>query len=182
MDVVQLTEVMGNVGEFVGSFAVLATLIYLSLQVSHSKGVLEKQSEALTQSIAIAKATAETDMLSRNINWFTSIVENQHVAVLWGKLRDDEILDETEFTQANAMFQQLRQLWMTSLLYHERGLISDEIMFGQSVDAPKKVAKALPGLLPFFKSAIEVQMNSDSTAGRALIQTFQEILEEHEQK
>ena len=180
MDIVQLTEVMGNVGEFVGSFAVLATLIYLSLQVSHSKGVLEKQSEALTQSIEIAKATAETDMLSRNINWFSSIVENQHVAVIVGKLKDNECLDETETQQAQAMFSQLTQLWLTSLLYHEKGLISDEIMHGQAIAAPKGVAKNLPGFLPFFAAAVEGNLFHDSKARQALHQTYQEILKEHE--
>ncbi len=179
MDFIQMTEVMGNVGEFVGSFAVLATLIYLSIQANHSKGVLEKQSEALTQSIAIANATAETDMLARNISWYNSIVENQHVAVLWGKLSGSGSLDEAETIQAQAMFQQLVQLWVTSLLYHEKGLISDEIFHVQAVEAPKQVARSKPGLLPFFAASVQTNFNNYSSARRALQQTFQEILLEH---
>jgi hypothetical protein len=42
MDLIEVTEVMGNVGEFVGSFAVLATLIYVSLQLRYSRDLLEE--------------------------------------------------------------------------------------------------------------------------------------------
>ena len=42
MDLIQMTEVMGNVGEFVGSFAVLATLIYVARQLRYSRDLLEE--------------------------------------------------------------------------------------------------------------------------------------------
>jgi len=35
-------ELLGNYGEFVGSFAVLATLIYVAIQVRHSRDLLEE--------------------------------------------------------------------------------------------------------------------------------------------
>jgi hypothetical protein len=31
-------QMLGNLGEFVGAFAVVATLIYLTIQVRHSRG------------------------------------------------------------------------------------------------------------------------------------------------
>jgi hypothetical protein len=37
MTVIELAAVLGNVGKFVGSIAVLATLVYLTVQVKHSK-------------------------------------------------------------------------------------------------------------------------------------------------
>ncbi len=50
MDVVQIAELLGNVGEFIGSILVLVTLIYLALQVKQSKELLEKQDRiALSQ-------------------------------------------------------------------------------------------------------------------------------------
>ncbi len=42
MTFIELSAVMGNIGEFVGSFAVLATLIYLAVQVRYSKDLLER--------------------------------------------------------------------------------------------------------------------------------------------
>ena len=41
MSLVEFTELIGNVGEFVGSLTVFATLVYLALQVRHSRDLLE---------------------------------------------------------------------------------------------------------------------------------------------
>ncbi len=42
MSLIELSELLGNLGEFVGSLAVLATLIYLAVQVKQSKELLEE--------------------------------------------------------------------------------------------------------------------------------------------
>ncbi|MBV1876623.1 MAG: hypothetical protein KUG79_03160 [Pseudomonadales bacterium] len=42
MTFLELTGVLGNLGEFVGSIVVLATLIYLAVQVQQSKELLEE--------------------------------------------------------------------------------------------------------------------------------------------
>jgi hypothetical protein len=42
MTFVELSEILGNIGEFVGSVAVLVTLIYLAVQVRHGKQLLEE--------------------------------------------------------------------------------------------------------------------------------------------
>lgn len=52
MTFIELSEVLGNIGEFVGSVAVLVTLIYLAVQVRHSKQLLETNS-----SIAIGQVS-----------------------------------------------------------------------------------------------------------------------------
>ena len=42
MSLIELSELLGNLGEFAGSIAVLATLIYLAVQVRQSKELLEE--------------------------------------------------------------------------------------------------------------------------------------------
>lgn len=42
MTLIEWTAILGNIGEFVGSLAVLVTLIYLTVQVRHSKKLLEE--------------------------------------------------------------------------------------------------------------------------------------------
>ena len=37
-------QMLGNLGEFVGAFAVVATLIYLTIQVRHSREAMEESS------------------------------------------------------------------------------------------------------------------------------------------
>ena len=43
MSFLELSAVLGNVGEFLGSIAVLVTLIYLAVQVRHSRELLERE-------------------------------------------------------------------------------------------------------------------------------------------
>jgi len=179
MDIVQLTEILGNVGEFIGSLAVLATLIYLSIQVNHSRGVLDKQSEAIAQSIQIAKATAQTDLLSRNIEWFKSIVENEDVAQLNVKLIKAAELTEVERARASALYQQLHQLWASALYYHRDGLIDDETLDRMVVTAPRSVAQSMPGLLPMMRRMSERDVESSEL--NPLLQTIRQILTEYEE-
>lgn len=54
MDVVQIAELLGNVGEFLGSILVLVTLIYLALQVKQSKELLEKQDRIALSQVSMA--------------------------------------------------------------------------------------------------------------------------------
>ena len=42
MGIGELSEILGNIGDFVGSVAVLVTLIYLAVQVKHSRELLEE--------------------------------------------------------------------------------------------------------------------------------------------
>lgn len=71
MTFIELSEVLGNLGEFVGSIAVLATLIYLAVQVRHSKELLERNEKiALSQvyqgrtemRLASYRLTSESEM------------------------------------------------------------------------------------------------------------------------
>ena len=51
MTFIELSEVLGNLGEFVGAIAVVATLAYLALQVRHnSKTVAAATSHSITRS------------------------------------------------------------------------------------------------------------------------------------
>lgn len=58
----ELAQLLGNYGEFVGAIAVVATLVYLAVQVRHSKESLEANTAALagqTRQAAMETATAE---------------------------------------------------------------------------------------------------------------------------
>jgi hypothetical protein len=162
MNILQLTEVLGNLGEFVGSVAVLATLIYLAMQVNHGKALLEKQSESLEQSNKIANSMAEAELLYRNVDWYKSIVDNPHVADLAVKLRRNETLSDAESEQARALTSQLLQLWVSSESYHKNGLINDSI-HEQMLNAPELAMLSFPGLIPFISdSSSRAQQSGDS--------------------
>ena len=50
----EITEVLGNLGEFTGAIAVVATLFYLAIQVRHSKEATEANTRSLEESRKIA--------------------------------------------------------------------------------------------------------------------------------
>ena len=42
MTFIEISEILGNLGEFVGSIAVVATLIYLAVQVRYRKNLMKR--------------------------------------------------------------------------------------------------------------------------------------------
>jgi hypothetical protein len=64
MDHQAFAQLLGNYGEFVGAIAVVVTLVYLALQVRHSKDSLEANTAALTaQTRQAAMETAIAELL-----------------------------------------------------------------------------------------------------------------------
>jgi hypothetical protein len=47
MDLMEVTQLLGNVGEFVGAVAVVVTLVYLAIQVRHSRAATEANTRQL---------------------------------------------------------------------------------------------------------------------------------------
>ena len=56
MSILELSQLLGNFGEFFGSIAVFATLIYLSIQVKQSKRATEANTEIAQQNYSMALA------------------------------------------------------------------------------------------------------------------------------
>ena len=93
---IEITQILGNLGDFVGAFAVVATLIYLAVQVRHSAQLLQISNEASQENARRARAAAidrHSDAVSR---WRGRLIENEAVASLWGSAIDGEQLDDAE--------------------------------------------------------------------------------------
>jgi len=161
MSFIELSAVLGNLGEFMGSIAVLATLVYVSVQVNHSKELLERQSQMIEQSNRIAVSTAEAEMLYRNFDWYKSMINNPHMAELAVKLGEDETLTAAEAWQARAWASQLYQLWLSSESYYKNGLI-DESLFESMLNAPENTITSLPGLVPEIVTQYQIRAITDS--------------------
>jgi len=69
MDHQAFAQLLGNYGEFVGAIAVVVTLVYLSIQVKHSKDATEFNSTLVEQSNLLA--------LSQNQNARVNLIESQ---------------------------------------------------------------------------------------------------------
>ena len=68
MTVIEWTEVLGNLGEFIGSLAVVATLIYLSVQVRHSRDLLEENRKIALGQAFQTRSTFRIEASRSNMN------------------------------------------------------------------------------------------------------------------
>ena len=79
----KIIEALGNLGEFIGAIAVVATLVYLSIQVRHSRALLEANNITMRENNRLAKAAAMdryNEVVSR---WRGRLVESEDVAAIW---------------------------------------------------------------------------------------------------
>ena len=58
MTFIEITAVLGNLGEFIGAIAVVVTLFYLALQVKHGKEATEANTRSLEEGSKIALVDA----------------------------------------------------------------------------------------------------------------------------
>lgn len=76
-------QTLGNLGEFIGAIGVVATLIYLSIQVRHSRTLIEASNAATEENTRLVKAAAMdryNEVVSR---WRGRLIENEKVATIW---------------------------------------------------------------------------------------------------
>lgn len=96
MDLMSTAQLLGNLGEFVGAVAVVATLFYLAVQVRHSKEATESNTESLERASRLAEAAA-FDEHDRRLNDVSELViRNESVAQFMLKARRGEELTPEE--------------------------------------------------------------------------------------
>ena len=111
---------LGAVGEFVGSIAVLITLVYLAIQVRQTKNQIEANTNAILGS-------SEIDGNSTTHKQLMSIYNNESVAdmMLRGLARQGD-LSGTELVRFNASMDAAFQLHQITFLQWKKRLLSDE--------------------------------------------------------
>ena len=78
-------EILGNLGEFIGAIGIVVTLVYLSIQVRHSRILIEANSAATEENSRLVRAAAMdryNDVVSR---WRGRLIEGEQVANIWDK-------------------------------------------------------------------------------------------------
>ena len=134
----QWLTLLANVG-------VLAGIVFLAVETRQT-------GEAIEQSNRIAISSTSGELFYRNVDWFRVGLDNPHIAELFVKLSASDALTETETVQATFIAAQLAQLWMSSEVYVNRGLIPDDL-FAAMLSAPSLVVESWPGLVPFVETS-----------------------------
>ena len=132
MDLTQLA----NLGEFIGGFAVLVTLIYLALQM--------RQNTQLTS----AQLRQEITRLSTEVAFRTRIDELNYL----GKaMADPDSLPRDQLRHACARFMGITNFYETLFYARERGEVDDEFWESRCVRLANLVGPAEHSLWPMMK-------------------------------
>ena len=79
MSLLELSQVLGNFGEFVGAIAVVVTLVYLSLQVRHGKEAMQANTRSLDENRNLAMARAYHDFNESGIAYFMALSHSDYI-------------------------------------------------------------------------------------------------------
>ena len=146
---------LGNIGEFVGAIGVVASLIYLALQIRQSSQQISENTNSVLGSAESQDARVSSDFLQ-------SLAENPGLARVWrlghsepSKLTQDE---STQFVMlmGSAFFR-----LAGSFGQYQRGLLSEdswepyERLISRYLDSPAVVEWWSRGDVPFARSFID---------------------------
>ena len=73
-----MLEALGNIGDFVGGIGVVATLVYLVIQIRQNTHQLEHNSE-------LVQASAELESARLAAEWHRTVAESPELVRLWGE-------------------------------------------------------------------------------------------------
>ena len=102
MDLMSMAELLGNFGKFIGAFAVVATLVFVGIQVRQSR-------IAMNENNKFASIASRDESRRAFSSWRARFVENPDVAALWlaglageeldapQKFRFRQLLEERQF-------------------------------------------------------------------------------------
>lgn len=123
MNILELSELLGNWGEFIGAIAVVLTLIYLAVQVRQNSAQLKASVDAM-------QVTAYQDLMNRITELNRMRIESAEFAELSRRaVRDPSELSEIELERyisylitlvrhADMAFMQLQKGMLTQAQYH----------------------------------------------------------------
>lgn len=95
---------LGALGEFLGAIAVVLTLIYLSVQVRHSRELLEANRASMEEGTRLARVAAmdrHSDAVSR---WRGRLIDNPEVLELWRAAVEDQDVHEVAEMRLENLF------------------------------------------------------------------------------
>ena len=131
-------QMLGNLGEFVGAFAVVATLIYLSTQVR--------------QSIRISQAESVRSVQDTFTSLSVEIAKSKELRHVWGRLPETNSIDEFDDDERIILDSLLRALFNTV----DHGFMFNELVASGRAETPevewmKKAMLILPAVQEWWE-------------------------------
>ena len=137
MDLMSMAQLLGNLGEFVGAIAVVATLIYLALQIRHN-----------TAAQRTSSVWAMTQVFNQT---HTSIVEHADVAEIMTRAREGPLASGADSTRAFSVVMPMVNGYFAAWRAHKNGHLPSD-----AYEALRRDSKVLlwPGLMPLLEEAL----------------------------
>ena len=142
MDHQAFAQLLGNYGEFLGAIAVVATLVYLAIQVKHSKEATEFNSKQVEQSNRLALSQnqiARVDLIERQVRSLTTSSELAEIFVRY-ETQGIDALDQVEHYRF-WNWQIIQHYLLDSQHYqHKLGLLDEDSW----QDAVRRIQQQIP--------------------------------------
>ncbi len=138
MTLMEISQVLGNVGEFVGAIAVVATLLYLAVQVREA---------GRSSKFAAVQANRET-----RIAWLSSLRDSPHLPAIHAKLLADEALEAEDELRLVHHYSANWGLFYSEWVQRELGLMGE---FATSDDMDLKFLLSSPHAMGVWRGASE---------------------------
>ena len=169
MSFIEASQVLGNLGEFVGSLAVVATLFYLAVQVRQSKKSTEANTRALEEGRRLALAQTYQARAEVRIHQLQMDAESEYVTPIIDRLEEAGWPQDRRAAEALSSLERRRlRAWLTAAQrqidnYHyqyQQGFISEEYWENVIVGAIRHLAPRwheieVSGFRPSFREAVD---------------------------
>ncbi len=129
MDHQAFAQLLGNYGEFVGAIAVVGTLVYLALQVRHSKEAMNANTRSLDESRRLTRETMLLQLVARWDSSFVQTGENREIASI--VVRGNENPEELDAVDRHVYESRIGQLFDGYFMFHrmtESGFLDPAII------------------------------------------------------
>ena len=112
-------QMLGSLGEFVGAIAVVATLVYLAIQVRHSKEAMQANTKSLAESRQAMIAQTIQARAYRRGERFEKFAESDHVARIQLQLDEAGFPDDpTAVEQLDGLDRLRMRSWLRTEAVH----------------------------------------------------------------
>ena len=169
MTFVETTQVLGNLGEFVGAIAVVVTLFYLARQVRHSRDSVDANTRALGEARKLAMVQTFQARAEIRINQLQFDADSERVTPIMDKLYEEGWPEKSEAFEALSSLEQRRvRAWLTAgqrqldnfHYQYQQGLVEPEHWDSVIVPAIRFLAPSWryverSGYRPSFKAEVE---------------------------
>lgn len=128
-------QTLGNLGEFIGSIAVLVTLVYLAIQTK--------------QSVKTAQQRSHSDILSRRQKLMMLITEDRDFIEVWAKGCSRQPMDSIDAQRFTSFAISFLSHTQDTYIQYKAGLIDKEVL--EAEESIMAVSFTQPGFLDWWE-------------------------------